>query len=115
MNKVLPLVLMLSTINSFAQKPETFAKTITAEDLRKHLYVVASAEMEGRETATAGQRKTAAYIEDHFKKLGLQAGNGNSYQMNYDVYQDSLIGANLEVTVRLLTLTKTSILLLVIF
>src|SRR5215218_7533360 len=106
MNKVLPLVLMLSTINSFAQKPETFAKTITAEDLRKHLYVVASAEMEGRETATAGQRKTAAYIEDHFKKLGLQAGNGNSYQMNYDVYQDSLISANLEVNGQAFNLDK---------
>jgi hypothetical protein len=27
--------------------------------------------MEGRETATAGQRKAAAYIEDYFKKLKL--------------------------------------------
>ncbi len=106
MNKLLPVVLMLSTINSFAQKPETFAKTITEEDLKKHLYVVASAEMEGRETATNGQRKAAVYIEDHFKKLGLQPGNGASYQMNYDVYQDSLVGAALEVNGQAFNLDK---------
>jgi len=106
MNKLLPVVLMLSTINSFAQKPETFAKTITEEDLKKHLYVVASAEMEGRETATNGQRKAAVYIQDHFKKLGLQPGNQGSYQMNYDVYQDSLTSANLEVNGQAFNLDK---------
>ena len=47
-------VLALSTFNSFAQKaakPEVYAKTITAEDLKKQLYIVAGPEMEGRENA----------------------------------------------------------------
>ena len=66
MKRILSVVLLLSTFNSFAQKPETFAKTITANDLKKHLYIVASKEMEGRETATPGQRKAAAYIEESF-------------------------------------------------
>jgi hypothetical protein len=35
------------------------------------LYIIAGAEMEGRETATEGQRKAAAYIEKHFKSIGL--------------------------------------------
>ena len=50
---------------------QKFAETITAADLKTHLSIVASAEMEGRETATEGQRKAAAYIENHFKTLGF--------------------------------------------
>jgi hypothetical protein len=106
MKKLLSLVLLISTLNNFAQKPETFAKTITANDLKKHLYIVASAEMEGRETATPGQRKAAAYIENHFKQLGLQPGNNGSYQMFFDVYQDSLTNATLEVNGKAFQLDK---------
>jgi len=100
MKKLLMLVLAASTLTGFAQKtpkPEPFAKTITAEDLKKHLYTIAGPEMEGRETATPGQKKAAAYIEQHFRQLGLQPGANGSYQMVYDVYQDSLTGATLEV------------------
>jgi hypothetical protein len=97
MKKLLTLVLAASTFNGFAQKPETFAKTITPADLKKHLYIVAGPEMEGRETATPGQKKAAAYIESQFRQLGLQPGNNGSYQMYYDVYQDSLTGAALQV------------------
>jgi hypothetical protein len=52
--------------------------------------VIASAEMEGRETATEGQRKAAAYIEQKFRKIGLKPGNGDSYQVQYDLFVDSL-------------------------
>jgi Zn-dependent M28 family amino/carboxypeptidase len=99
MRKILVPVLLLSTLNSFAQKakPDVFAKTITANDLKKHLYIVAGPEMEGRETATPGQKKAAAYIESQFKQLGLQPGNNGSYQLYYDVFQDSLTNASLEV------------------
>jgi hypothetical protein len=97
MKKILLLVLCAGTLHGFAQKPEKFAKTINASDLKKHLFVIAGPEMEGRETATPGQKKAAAYIESYFKQLGLQPGNNGSYQLNYNVYQDSLTGATLEV------------------
>ncbi len=74
-----------------------FAKTITQEDLRKQLTIIASAEMEGRETATEGQRKAAAYIESEFKRMGLKPGNGNSYQQQYPVYQDTITAAALKI------------------
>src|SRR5882757_6628563 len=77
--------------------PRPFAKTITAEDLKKHLYIVASADFEGRETATEGQRKAAAYIENDFRSLGLQPGNGDSYQLYYPIFQDSLTGASIRI------------------
>ncbi|MEY2834756.1 MAG: hypothetical protein RLZZ557_418 [Bacteroidota bacterium] len=68
--------------------PGKFAATITTEDLSKHLYIVASKEMEGRETASEGQRKAAAYIEQHFRSLGLKPGNGASYQQSFPVFKD---------------------------
>lgn len=96
---MLVLAITLST-SAWAQKaadPKPFANSITADDLKKHLFTVAGREMEGRETATEGQRKAAAYIEDHFKKLGLIPGNNGNYQMKYPVFQDSMVGASIEV------------------
>ena len=72
-----------------------FASTITQKDLKDQLTIVAADDMEGRETASLGQKKAAAYIEDQFKKIGLKPGNGNSYQQLYPVYQDELKSASL--------------------
>lgn len=109
MKKFFVLVLALSTLNGFAQKkgkPESYAKIITAENLKKRLYIVAGPEMEGRQTATEGQRKAAAYIESQFKSFGLQPGNNGSYQLFYPVYQDSLTDAELQVNDQSFTLDK---------
>src|SRR5690349_3617621 len=85
------LFLMLLPVVAFAQKkasPAPYAKSITAEELKKQLYTVAGADMQGRETATPGQKKAAAYIEDYFKSIGLQPGNKGSYQMKFPVYRN---------------------------
>jgi hypothetical protein len=100
MKKWITAALVLAGFTATAQKipnPEPFAKIITPEDLKAKLYVVASADMEGRETATEGQRKAAAYIESYFKALGLKPGNGNQYQLSYPVYADSLEHASVSV------------------
>jgi hypothetical protein len=90
---LLPLILFAS-IGATAQVKEKkirkYAETIKVKDLKKKLSVIASAEMEGRGTATEGQRKAAAYIIDQFKGLGLLPGNGNSYEQVFNVYQDSM-------------------------
>jgi hypothetical protein len=90
------------TISAAAQSqkipdPRSFANSITADDLKKHLYIVAGKEMEGRETATEGERKAAAYIEGQFRALGLAPGNNGSYQMMWPLYRDSLVDASIEV------------------
>src|SRR5689334_16007160 len=100
MKKLMILLALGSTVQSFAQKvakPDAYAKTITAADAKKHLYIIASPEMGGRETGTEGQRKAAAYIENYFQQLGLQPGSSNGYQQPYTLYQDSLISASVEV------------------
>lgn len=99
MIKLFTTVVTFCSLAASAQiaAPDKFSKTITAADLKKQLYIVASAEMEGRETATEGQRKAAAYIESEFKRIGLKPGAGNnSYQQNYAVYQDTLLQASLK-------------------
>jgi hypothetical protein len=86
------LMLCISTV-TYAQKGKDlakFSKVITPGALKEKLSVIASAEMEGRETASPGQKKAAAYIESEFKRMGLLPGNGTSYQQTYPVYQDNL-------------------------
>ena len=83
----------------FSQKDDAskYAETITPTELKKKLTVIASAEMEGRETAMPGQKKAAAYIESYFKKIGLQPGTESGYQLQFPVYQDSVESAVLNI------------------
>jgi len=83
-----------------AQKKNTtsfFAKTISEEDLKKHLYIIASKEMGGRDTPSPGLEKAADYIENHFKMLGLVPGNNGSYRQHYPLYKDSMTNSSLNV------------------
>ncbi|MES2645408.1 MAG: M28 family peptidase [Bacteroidota bacterium] len=95
------LVLVFLTTSSFAQtnlkKAVVHANLISAEDLKKHLTIIAGPEMEGRETATEGQRKAAAYIEDVMKQNGLLPANNGSYQMYFPVYRDSVVSASITI------------------
>ena len=73
------------------------ASSITAEDMKKHLYTIASKEMGGRDTPSPGLEMAADYIEAHFKALGLLPGNNGSYRQYYPLYKDSVIGGSLKV------------------
>jgi hypothetical protein len=109
MRKLFTGALLLSVLAGYAQKtgkPESYAKTITANDLKKHLYIVASKEMGGRETGTEGERKAAAYIEQEFRRIGLEPGNKGSYHLPYHLAQDTLLAASLEVNGRKFDLDK---------
>jgi Peptidase family M28/PA domain len=93
MKHLIWVFLLFTSTVSFAQKANEltkFDKIITADALKAKLSVIASAEMEGRETASPGQKKAAAFIESEFKRMGLLPGNGTSYQQTYPVFQDNL-------------------------
>ncbi len=101
MKKILLLSgFLLCMGTSFAQTDNAakYAAVITSAELKKQLTVIASDEMEGRETGTEGQRKAAAYIESQFKAIGLkQASALKGWQQLYPLYQDSLLSAELVV------------------
>jgi len=60
----------------------TFAKTITQEDLKEHLYEYASDKYEGRETGQPGQKLASEYIKNEYIALGVPAAkaDGDYYQ-----------------------------------
>lgn len=99
--KYLLTFLVCVSFCAFAQKkvanPKSYAATITEADLKRQLAIIASAEMEGRETATEGERKAAAYIEAQFKLFGLLPANNETYRQEFPVYRDSAVVARMEV------------------
>ncbi|MBK7938311.1 MAG: M28 family peptidase [Lewinellaceae bacterium] len=70
--------------------PTPFAAGITAEDLKPLLDQLASAEMEGRETGEAGQRKAADFIAAQFKAAGLPGvADRNGYFQKISLQNDT--------------------------
>ncbi len=71
----------------FSQEKDTaairFSKYISAEELKKNLSVLASDEYAGRETATEGQKKSAQFISEFYKKENISPGNKGSYYQQY--------------------------------
>jgi len=67
-----------------------YASTITQEDLNSYLSILASDALEGRETGERGQKMAAAFIADHFQKIGLQGpvkgGDNDGYYQPVKLY-----------------------------
>jgi hypothetical protein len=58
-----------------------YANTITAEDMKNHLSVIASDKFQGRETGTRGNTLAGTYISDYFKSIGMKTkGKGGGYR-----------------------------------
>jgi hypothetical protein len=102
----LPLFSAAQKASKKKDSPQTFASTISVEDLKKHLYIIASKEMGGRDTPSPGLDKAADYIENHFKSLGLIPGNNGSYRQKYPVYKDSMLSTSLKVNGTAFELSK---------
>ncbi|MBI3792356.1 MAG: M20/M25/M40 family metallo-hydrolase [Gemmatimonadetes bacterium] len=66
-----------------SQAPSPLGTTeadITEADLRQRLFLIADDSMQGRESGSAGNHKTAAYVAAEFKRLGLEpAGDNGTY------------------------------------
>jgi len=73
------------TATAFAQENIKFSKTIIVEDLQKHLNVLASDSLEGRETGKKGQKMAADYIMNHFKAIGIPPYKKNKYFQKFKV------------------------------
>ncbi len=82
-----------------AQNPTQvkYASTISAEDLEKHLSVIASDEMEGRDTGSEGQKRAAEYIINHYKSLGLTGAMNGSFEQPFDLVSVSYDEVTLQI------------------
>jgi len=70
--------------NAVATKNVTsYMNLITAEDLKTNLTIIASDEMEGRDTGSKGQKKAGQYLIEQYKKNNIPFPKGaNSYFQN---------------------------------
>jgi Zn-dependent M28 family amino/carboxypeptidase len=53
--------------------------SFTVKALEDHVKTLSSDEFLGRKPFTEGERKTVAYLEEQFKAMGIEPGNGDSY------------------------------------
>lgn len=65
-----------SVVSKDNSDPTKYMKTITADDLKTMLYIVASDEMEGRETGSKGQKKAGLYMIEQYRKSGIPFPKG---------------------------------------
>jgi Zn-dependent M28 family amino/carboxypeptidase len=64
-----------STAAALPEPPLEANEAITAEDLLKHIHVLASPEFEGRAPGSHGEYLSVEYITAQFEALGLEPGN----------------------------------------
>ena len=99
-NFLVIILVSLFTFKSYSQlqKANKFAKTITAQELKDHLYIYASDEFEGRNTGAEGQKKAVEYLrnfyieneiepgdlddKDYFQKMKLNLRRGNEGEVD---------------------------------
>ncbi len=79
MNTINRICILVFAVNfACKQSPKTVESQtkingiIDTTTVRKHLYTLASDDMEGRRAGTAGIEKAAQYIENEFKRIGLK-------------------------------------------
>jgi len=66
---------------------ERAARTITPEDLTRHVRVLASDEFEGRAPATRGEERTVAYLEEALRRAGVGPSPNGSYRQPVELVQ----------------------------
>lgn len=89
-----------NTINAGASKPvdvNSYVNSITSSELQTHLTIVASDEMQGRDTGSEGQKKAGRYLIEQYKKMGIPFPKGATeyYQHIPAAYLNALYKENL--------------------
>ncbi|WP_323757448.1 M28 family peptidase [Roseivirga sp.] len=64
-----------------------YGNTITPQDMKAKLSVLASDEFMGRETGTEGQKMASRFLEDFYKKIGLAGPVNGTYRQKFSMYQ----------------------------
>ena len=103
---ILPLALLAAAACSSAPPASTTADveavtpvvraaaTITEDDIRRRIGIIADDSMLGRDTPSPGLEKTAAYVASQFERFGLRPGGGNgTYFQRYEISRRRLDAA----------------------
>ena len=101
--KSLKLIILVCAVSfgslAFGQMDEIavkYASTISQDEMRDHLTILASDEYEGRETGKKGQKMAAEYITKHFKSIGLTPGNNGEWLQEFPLDVKKLMGVDIK-------------------
>jgi hypothetical protein len=83
--KLLPFIFLFITSGISAQFiaiNDQYARSIEANAMKEHVFILASKEFQGRETGTEGNKKAADYIAGRFASFGIPPvpGDGDFFQ-----------------------------------
>ena len=84
MKKYLILILLIPFFSS-SQENLSYAESINNKDLHKHIEVLSSDSLEGRETGKPGQKMAAEYIANQFRKIGIPPYKRKTYYQKFKV------------------------------
>lgn len=83
-------------VDSLAKR---YANTITVDELREHLTILASDAYMGRDTGREGQKMAASYLKKEFRAMGIPAlerpGVDSGYFQMFDLVEERLGGISL--------------------
>lgn len=88
------LILTIFTLSSSAQRP-WFKERKISKRVKKHVEFLASDALEGRYTASAGELKSAEYIAEQLKAIGVKPHDSlNSYYQTFKIVDLRMAQAN---------------------
>lgn len=88
MKFIIATILVLFNISAFAQLND-FAELVDSSDLRKHISILASDSLEGRESGLKGQKLAAKYIQEFYKSCKLTQCDSNEYLQKFSFLESS--------------------------
>jgi hypothetical protein len=89
MKKLLIIAIAALTACSTSENPQK-----VVGNFKKHVEYLASDELEGRETGTEGEIKAAGYIEEEFRKIGLEPKGTSGFYQEFDFLSGKAFGDN---------------------
>lgn len=79
-------------VHSQSSAVKRAAATITTEDIRRRIHLIADDSMGGRNTPSPGLSKTASYIASEFRRFGLTpGGDSGTYLLKYPIARKQLL------------------------
>jgi len=85
MRIIFTVIFLVISYNLFSQNNIKYSKTIVKKDLERHLNILASDSLEGRETGKKGQKMAADYIASFFRSIGIPPFKKDTYYQKFKV------------------------------
>ncbi len=83
---IIPLISLPHAFSQDSKFKDKFLNSISEENLKKHVYALASDSLKGRNTGSEEEQKAAEYIALHFEKYGLKPYNDSSYYQSIGLW-----------------------------